>query len=79
MHFYRGCPSGVHFLNRETGQSVRLVDNPEIRGMVGARYHIDPHPRFCGSEQFVVFTTTVRNQVDVALVPTADLIERTSR
>lgn len=77
--FYRGCPSTVQFWNRETGQSVRIVDNPEMPGLVGERYHIDPHPRFCGGEQFVTFTTTVRGEVDIALVPTADLIERTSR
>jgi hypothetical protein len=79
MQFYRGCPSTVQFLNRETGQHVRVVDNPEMPGLVGARYHIDPHPRFVGGDQFVVFTTTVRGEVDLALVPTADLIARTSR
>jgi len=77
--FYRGCPSTVQFWNRDTRQSVRIVDNPEMPGLVGSRYHIDPHPRFAGGEQFVTFTTTVRGEVDIALVPTADLIERTSR
>lgn len=76
--FYRGCPSTVQFLNRESGQHVRVVDNPAMPGLVGARYHIDPHPRFAGNDQFVVFTTTVRGEVDIAIVPTADLIERTS-
>jgi hypothetical protein len=76
--FYRGCPSKVGFLNRDTGTYVELVDNPEMPGIVGCQYHIDPHPRFCGSEQFVVFTTTVRGVVDVALARTSDLIDRTS-
>ncbi|MAS32617.1 MAG: hypothetical protein CL610_01335 [Anaerolineaceae bacterium] len=76
--FYRGCPSTVNFLNRETGQRVRLADNPEMPGRVGANYHIDPHPRFVGNEQLVAFTTTVRGEVDLAVVPTADLIARTS-
>jgi hypothetical protein len=77
--FYRGCPSTVQFLNRETGQSVRLVDNPAKTDLVGQRYHIDPHPRFVGNEQFVAFTTTVCGEADIALIPTADLIERTSQ
>ncbi len=77
--FYRGCPSTVQFLNRETGRHVRIVDNPEMPGLVGARYHIDPHPRFVGDEELVVFTTTVRGEVDLALVPTADLISHTER
>ncbi|MBN2393528.1 MAG: hypothetical protein JXR84_22535 [Anaerolineae bacterium] len=76
--FYRGCPSTVNFLNRETGKSVRLVDNPEMPNYTGAKYHIDPHPRFCFGDQVVVFTTTVRGVVDVAMAYTADLITRTS-
>ncbi len=76
--FYRGCPSKVGFLNRDTGTYIELVDNPEMPGIVGSQYHIDPHPRFCGSEQFVVFTTTVRGVVDLALARTSDLIDRTS-
>ena len=76
--FYRGCPSTVNFLNRETGKSVRLTDNPEMPNYTGAKYHIDPHPRFCCNDQFVVFTTTVRGVVDVAIARTADLIARTT-
>lgn len=76
--FYRGCPSKVGFLNRVTGTYVEMVDNPEMPGLVGSTYHIDPHPRFVGREQFVVFTTTVRGEVDLAVARTADLIERTS-
>ena len=40
-------------------------------------YHIDPHPRFCCGDRYVVFTTTVRSEVDVAIVPTAALLEKT--
>ena len=76
--FYRGCPSKVQFLNRETGQDVHIADNPEMPGLVGATYHIDPHPRFVGDDRYGVFTTTVRGEVDLAIVPVADLIERTS-
>jgi hypothetical protein len=76
--FYRGCPSTVNFLNRETGRQLHVLSNPEMGGYAGASYHIDPHPRFCGSDRFVVFTTTVRGEVDLAIVPSEDLIERTS-
>ena len=68
----------MQFLNRETGQDVHVADNPEMPGLVGATYHIDPHPRFVGDDQYVVFTTTVRGEVDLAIVPVADLIARTS-
>jgi hypothetical protein len=56
---------------------VQIINNPEMKGIVGARYHIDPHPRFCGSDRFVVFTTTVRGEVDLAVVRVDDLIDRT--
>ena len=76
--FYRGCPSTVNFLNRESKKELRILSNPEMGGYVGSSYHIDPHPRFSCSDQFVVFTTTVRGEVDVAIVPTKDLVDRTS-
>ena len=76
--FFRGRASTVDFLNRETGRNLRIVNNPEMLGRTGSKYHIDPHPRFCGSDRFVVFTTTVRGEVDLAVVRTSDLIDRTS-
>jgi hypothetical protein len=76
--FYRGCPSTVNFLNRRTQREARLASNPEMPGITGANYHIDPHPRFCGAEQYVVFTTTVRGEVDLAIAPTRLLIDITS-
>ena len=72
--FFRGCPSSVHFHNREAGSFVKVVDNPGIDGIAGSNYHIDPHPRFCCGDRCVVFTTTVRGQIDVAMVKTADLV-----
>ncbi len=75
--FYRGCPSTVNFLNRLTGKHIQLVSNPEMPGLTGARYHTDPHPRFCCQDRLVVFTTTIRGQVDLALARTSDLVERT--
>ncbi|MBN1581815.1 MAG: hypothetical protein JXA89_14010 [Anaerolineae bacterium] len=76
--FFRGCPSAVYFLNRHSGKTLKLVDNPGMGGITGSSYHIDPHPRFCGQDQFVVFTTTIRGEVDLAIVKTADLVDRTA-
>jgi len=75
--FYRGCASTVHFLDRDTGKVITLVENPERHDYAGRNYHIDPHPRFVGNERYVVFTTTVRCQVDLAIVPTAELVKKT--
>jgi hypothetical protein len=68
----------VYFSNQRTGKILKIVDNPGMGGITGSSYHIDPHPRFCGLDQFVVFTTTIRGEVDLAIVQTADLVERTS-
>ncbi len=76
--FYRGCPSAVSFLNRDTGKRCVLVRNPTKADFAGANYHIDPHPRFCCGGRFIVFTTTIRGEVDLAVARTEDLIERTS-
>jgi len=76
--FHRGARSLVEFFNIETGRTVRLADNPERADDIGRGYHIDPHPRFVAGGELVVFTTTVRGAVDVALARTEDLIECTS-
>lgn len=73
-HFQRGCASTVHFMNRDTGKCVVIANNPSRMDYTGHHYHIDPHPRFCCNDQYVVFTTTVRGEVDLAIVPTAELI-----
>ena len=72
--FFRGCASTVHFMNRDTGKVIVLAEHAECTDYAGRNYHIDPHPRFCCNDQYVVFTTTVRGEVDVAIVPTADLV-----
>jgi len=77
--FFRGCASTVHFMNRETGKVIVLTEHAECTDYAGRNYHIDPHPRFVCNDQYVVFTTRVRGEVDVAVVPTAALVERTNR
>lgn len=72
----RGCPSAVWFTDLETGRSVRVADNPEMVGKTGRSYHIDPHPRFCLDDRYVVHTTTVRGEVDLAVVSFDDLKDR---
>ncbi len=45
----------------------------------GVTFHIliDPHPRFVCTDRYVIFTTRVRGEVDVAVVLTEDLVGRT--
>jgi hypothetical protein len=76
--FFRGCASSVHFMNRDTGKTVVLAEHAERTDYAGRNYHIDPHPRFCCNDRYVVFTTTVRGEIDVAIVPVEHLLEKTS-
>lgn len=76
--FYRGDASAVHFLNRNTGKDIIILDNPARSDYAGRNYHIDPHPRFVCKDRYVVFTTTVRGEIDVAITPTKHLLEKTS-
>jgi hypothetical protein len=76
--FFRGCPSSVGFTNRKTGRYVRIIENPAMLNQIGRSYHIDPHPRFVFNDQYIVFTTTLRGEVDLAVVPVDQLIDRTS-
>jgi len=72
--FYRGCPSSVYFIDTENKKEVTIVSlNPEHHS-AGSVYHIDPHPRFSPDGTMVVFTATVRNEVDLALAFTDDLL-----
>ncbi len=76
--FFRGCASTVHFMNRDTGKVIVLAEHAERADYAGRHYHIDPHPRFCCNDQYVVFTTTMRGEIDVAIVPTEVLVRATS-
>lgn len=74
--FYRGCPSTVRFFSLETRREVTFLHNPERRDFTGRGYHIDPHPRFSPDGRFIVSTTTVRGEIDVAITPVAQLVDR---
>jgi hypothetical protein len=65
-------------MNRRTETCIKIIDNPAMKGLTGSQYHIDPHPRFCGGDAFITFTTTVRGEVDLAMVKVADLVDATT-
>jgi len=76
--FYRGCPSRVTFYNCETKKFIPIIKNPEMNRIDGKYYHIDPHPRFCCNDRYIVMTVTVRDKVDLAVIKTEDLIKLSS-
>lgn len=72
-------PTGakVSFYNIETGREVDLVSVMPIPDPYYGWYHVHPHPQFSLDDRYIVYTTTVRGTVDVAMTPVADLIAAT--
>jgi hypothetical protein len=70
----KGCKVG--FLNRHTGKEVNIVSDLPCYEL-GNQYHIHPHPQFCASDEFVVYTTTVKGPGGVAICRTSELIDAT--
>lgn len=68
----------VAFFNVRTGRSVDIASRLDPLGEPRARYHVHPHPRFCLNDRYVCYTTNVLGRVDVAFVPVAELIAKTS-
>lgn len=67
----------VTFANLQSGKSVDIVSlmpqvSPELK-----KYHVHPHPQFCGNDRYICYTTMVMGLVDVAFVRVEDLLKLT--
>ncbi len=72
------APGRVIFHNRRTGKTVEIVsDMPYVSESLRG-YHVHPHPQFALGDRYICYTTLVRGQVDLALVPVKQLIDHTS-
>jgi hypothetical protein len=71
------CDCHVRFLNLETGKSVEIVNRPPLAEHLTQCTHLHPHPHFCCEDRYICYTTTIRDRVDVALVPVDSLKEAT--
>jgi len=67
----------VAFRDTVTGKEVEIVNRPPLAPELTQCGHLHPHPQFCQNDRYICYTTTIHDRVDVALVPTRDLIERT--
>jgi hypothetical protein len=68
----RGC--AVLFYDRATGRTTPIVSQLPPPCHPRGTYHIDPHPQFSPGDQWIVYTTTVFGDVDVALCPTSQFV-----
>ena len=74
--WFRGCPAGVKFYNRETDKEIDIVTEMpenEFTPENQCKYHIDPHPRFVSGDKYIVFTTTELGSVDLAVAVVDEL------
>lgn len=77
---WRGCPTSVHFFDRESGVDIEIASDLPSNGHSPTNlnnYHIDPHPRFVCGDKYVVFTTSELGGADLAIAFTSDLMELT--
>lgn len=68
----------VIFYNTTTRRELSIVSDMPYPSEALRRYHVHPHPQFCRQDEYICYTTLVRGKVEVALVPVADLISRTT-
>ncbi|MCD8481261.1 MAG: oligogalacturonate lyase family protein [Verrucomicrobia bacterium] len=62
-------PCEVRFFDRTSGTETLIVTGMPQPRYPRRIYHIDPHPRFIAQDSCIVYTTTVKDTVDLALVP----------
>jgi hypothetical protein len=67
----------IGFFNILTGKEIAIVSELPTLPFPRGRYHVHPHPRFCLNDRYICYTTNVLGNVDLALVPVAQLEERT--
>jgi len=71
------CECRVAFRDTQTGREVEIVNRPPLAPNFTQCIHLHPHPQFCLSDRYICHTTTIHDRVDVVLVRTDELIERT--
>jgi hypothetical protein len=67
-------PLEILFFNRDRNVEIQIVSAMPKPPVPRDMYHLDPHPQFSPKDSWVVYTTTVRGTVDVALTPVSPLV-----
>lgn len=68
-------PVEILFYDRKQQQETAIVSAMPQPPISRDLYHLDPHPHFSPKDSWIVYTSMVRGQVDVALCPVQRLIE----
>jgi hypothetical protein len=72
-------PVEILFYDRVKDVETQIVSAMPIpqTSLKDNTYQIHPHPQFSPDDSLIVYTTTVRQRVDVALTPVAQITEKT--
>jgi Tol biopolymer transport system component len=68
-------PLEILFYDRRRDRDVQIVSDMPQPALGRNSYHLDPHPQFSPRDSWVVYTTTVRGEVDVALTPVQPVVD----
>jgi hypothetical protein len=74
-YMWEKTPCQVRFYDRAAGREANIVTALPLPPYPRDQYHLDPHPQFSPRGTWVVYTTTVRGKVDVALTPVKGIFE----
>lgn len=69
-------PCSVLFYDRKKKKEILIASDMPLPPFPRGNYHIDPHPQFSTNGEVIVYTTTVRGCVDVAVAPIACMLEK---
>lgn len=69
-------PVEILFYDRQTQREIAIVSAMPPPPIPRDQYHLDPHPQFSPKDSWIVYTSMVRGQVDVALTPVPPLAAR---
>jgi len=69
-----GTPAEVRYYNRKTGKEIQICSGMPILKNIAHSFPDDPHPRISPKGNFIVYTTTVRGKVDIAVTPMNEVL-----
>ncbi len=64
----------VAFRDTMSGRGIEIVNRPPLAAGLTQCTHLHPHPQFCLNDRYICHTTTIHDRVDIALVPTRQLM-----
>lgn len=67
-------PLELLFYNQPEDKETHIVSAMPPPPRPRAPYHLDPHPHFSPDGSLIIYMTTVRNEIDVAVTPVDQLI-----